>query len=88
MGGAAVCAVAMLAGMVALGGRMAGAQTPAVATPREPAMPRCTRWEMRLSEDLSGAVLPTQSEMEPIGVVHDPRTRAVRALLRRCVSRL
>ncbi len=68
--------------------RPALAQVAGTTAPRAIGMPQCTRWEMQLSGDLNGAVIPVSSEMEPVGVAYDSRAGTTRALLRRCTSRL
>lgn len=75
-------------GVGAFGPRTAGAQVAGAVVPRTAAMPHCARWEMQLSGDLNGAIIPTSTEMEPVGVAHDSRNGTTRALLRRCTSRL
>lgn len=92
--GAVVLGVVLLHLGLAAGGvgvfapRTAGAQVTGTTAPRTVAMPQCTRWEMQLSGDLNGAIIPASTEMEPVGVAYDSRTGTTRALLRRCTSRL
>jgi len=75
-------------GAGAFGPRTAAAQVTATPPPRAIGMPQCTRWEMQLSGDLNGAVIPVSTEMEPVGVAYNSRAGTTRALLRRCTSRL